>query len=439
MDFSSRFPEIFSRKNSGFDALVGNPPYGAAITGKARTYLEGQHPLVADRETSQYFLSRSYSLVRDGGYVSMIVPNTIVLNIYAKKFRTELLSRFRLVDLIDLSGVDVFSGATVRTVIPVLKKERPEVKSQVRFVRIGPNLSVEQSILVSATKLGSQDDLWRTATQNELPAFVLRIKRSSLALGEILEISQGLIPYDKYRGHSPKTIKNRIWHADRKKNATFKKELQGEDVSRYHVRWNGRQWISYGEWLAAPRKPVFFKEPRLLFREITDPRSGLLHVGYTEEELYNNPSIINGIARGKPYSLFYLLGVCNSKLMGYLHFATSPKAQKGVFPKILVADVRALPIRPVEKGDKKVKSLHDQIAKLAGSMLDAITSLKDALSDRDRNYYESRCADLDRRINTLVYELYGLSKQEIEIVEAPVKRPNSVSTVRTAVGEIRLN
>jgi hypothetical protein len=369
----------------------------------------------------------------------MIVPNTIILNMYARKFRAQLLSRFRLVELIDLSAVDVFSGATVRTVIPVLKKEPKAATAQVRFARIGPNLSVEQSIFVSAAKLSGQDDIWRTATQSALPAFVQRIRKSSLPLSEILEISQGLIPYDKYRGHSRETIEKRVWHSDRKKSATFKRELQGEDVSRYHVRWNGRQWINYGEWLAAPRKPEFFKEPRLLFREITDPRSGLLHVGYTDEELYNNPSIINGIALGKPYSLFYLLGICNSKLMAYLHFATSPKAQKGVFPKILVADVRALPIRTLEKGDKKTKSLHDKIAKLARSMIDATMNLRNAVSDRDRNYYENRCADLDRRINSLVYELYGLSKKEIGIVEAPMRAPKSADKVRPSAGEIRLH
>jgi len=226
-----------------------------------------------------------------------------------------------------------------------------------------------------------------------------------------------LIPYDKYRGHDEWTIKNRIWHSDKKKDKTYKRELRGGDVIRYSVEWNGKQWISYGPWLAAPRKPKFFTQPRVLFREITDPKTGLLHVAYTEEEYYNNPGIINCIARSAPYSLLYLLGICASRLIAYWHFSSSPKARKGVFPKILVNDVRNLPIRAINFADPADKSRHDKMVALVERMLDLHKQKPAAKSDAARERIEREIHVTDEQIDALVYELHGLTKEEIRVVE----------------------
>ena len=51
-------------------------------------------------------------------------------------------------------------------------------------------------------------------------------------------------------------------------------------------------------------------------------------------------------------------------------------------------------------------------------MLDAKKHLIEAVTDCDKNLYERKCANLDRQIDELVYELYGLTKEEIELVEA---------------------
>lgn len=40
-----------------------------------------------------------------------------------------------------------------------------------------------------------------------------------------------------------------------------------------------------------------------------------------------------------------------------------------------------------------------------------------AKTDKDKIYYESKCAALDRQIDRLVYDLYGLTEEEIQIVE----------------------
>jgi hypothetical protein len=336
------FPDIMQM--GGFDAVIGNPPYGVLLLDKEKLYVSNRYPFVSDFESSQYFLVRSEEVTKQDGFVSFIVPNTLFLNLYAQKFRNFLVTSFVVKKVANLANVDVFKNATVRTVIPLLSKGS-SVQNFVDFTAF-KNTSVE--VLTSTIQqevLSSNDKTWSMNLGPAVSSAIAeKIASLSTSLGSILEVSQGLIPYDKYRGHDEQTIKNRVWHADYQKDATYKQELRGGDVTRYCVTWNQKQWISYGPWLAAPRRVDFFTKPRILFREITDPTSGLLHAAYTDKEFYNNPGIINAIERNTSYSLFYILGLVNSKLLAFWHFSSSPKARKGVFPKILVNDVRNLPI-----------------------------------------------------------------------------------------------
>jgi type I restriction-modification system DNA methylase subunit len=407
--------------NGGFDVVVGNPPYGAELTTDEKAYLKHNYDCVSDFETAQYFIAVAEQVLKPNGYLAFIIPNTIFLNLYAQRFRRFIADSFRVESVLDLSGSEVFKQATIRTAIPLLVKSNVP-NNEVAFLRLeGDETKGILYKTVSQKDLLENDRLWSMGSVDSVITSLLKkLMSQSVPLSSILVISQGLIPYDKYRGHDEQTIKNRIWHADSKKDETFKKELRGGDVRRYFVKWNGKQWISYGPWLAAPRKIDFFTKPRLLFREITDPRSGLLHVAFTEEEFYNNPSLINCIVGDKPYSLKYCLAISNSSLIGYFHFHTSPKVRKGVFPKILVNDVRNLPIRCIDFDKPAEKKKHDELVALADTMLELnnqVAFSENIPSDKqDELSLEIERKDVE--INEKVYELYDLTGDEIEIVES---------------------
>ncbi|HJX18286.1 MAG TPA: TaqI-like C-terminal specificity domain-containing protein [Acidiferrobacterales bacterium] len=413
-DWDKEFPAII--KTGGFDAVIGNPPYGASLTDEAKNYLSHMYAFVSDFETSQYFIARSHPLVRNGGHVSFIVPNTLFLNMYAQGFRHFIATSFCIDQISDLSRIDVFKGATVRTAIPFMRKLHDD-NHIVQFVRFDTESSTSVLGQEVQSELVKVDNNWVKVIGGANTTLDNKIAAITVPLNEILEVSQGLIPYDKYRGHDEYTIKNRIWHADHKKDKTYKPELRGGDVTRYTVTWNRKQWISYGPWLAAPRKQKYFTEPRLLFREITDPKTGLLHVGFSDKEYYNNPGIINCILRETKYSLYYVLGVANSRLIAYLHFSSSPKARKGVFPKILVNDVRMIPIRRIDFDSPADRAQHDKMVSYVEKMLSLKMQLAAASTPHEQENLKRQIDATDRQIDKLVYELYGLTDEEIRIVE----------------------
>ena len=277
----------------------------------------------------------------------------------------------------------------------------------------------DKDFIIQSTEMINQNEIidWETWDFQiiKYKALLDKVKENTFFLDEILEVSQGLIPYDKYRGHNEHTIKNRIWHAESKKDKTYKKELRGGDVKRYSLIWNGKNWISYGTWLAAPRKPEYFKNPRILIREITD---GEINAAFTKEEYYNNPSIINCISReNNLYSLYFILGIINSRLLAKYHSITSPKAKKGLFPKILVNDVRKLPVPVLDLSIKADKTKHESIVSLVNQMLELTQKEIAEPNQQLKNMISRQIEGVDKAIDKAVYGLYNLSEDEIKVVE----------------------
>jgi hypothetical protein len=210
------------------------------------------------------------------------------------------------------------------------------------------------------------------------------------------EFSQGLIAYDKYQGQSEEIIKSRAFHYNQKVRSDLKKWLWGEDVRRYSVNWNEKEWIDYCSGVANPRQPKFFKDERILIREITNPS---VFCGFTNEELYHDPAVIV-ILKSSKFSLKVLLGILNSKLATFYHFNSSPKATKGAFPKILVEDIKNFPIPEATEAEK---------AEIEGKV--------EQILDAKRENPQADTSKLECKIDCLVYKLYDLSEDEIRIVK----------------------
>lgn len=311
-------------------------------------------------------------------------------NVFAEKYRKHLINDWCLKEIDNLSEIDVFESAKVRNcIVFFIKQEEWNDSIFTKLTVENLNVKVLKKKTLHVQVLTENINNWLNLIEKDEIAIAIakKIENESISLGEISDISQGLIPYDKYRGHSEEIIKNKIWNADYQKDDTYRRELRGKDVDRYKLQWNGKDWISYGDWLAAPRKPEFFRCPRILVREITNPR---VLATYTEEEYYNTPSIINCI--DFKIDIYYVLGILNSELMSFYHNITSPKATKGLFPKILVNDVRKIPIRLSEQ------TLLTQLVEKVKSMLD------------------NPNVEIDKQIDEIVYEIYKIDEKEREYI-----------------------
>jgi len=400
-EWETVFSEIFNEEGkSGFDIVIGNPPYGVSIQGEYRTSVVNTLGKVPDFEIYYYFMEIAKKLDATDGVLSYIIPNTYLFNNFAKKYRLSLIKYWGIIEILDCTKFKIFESATVLNTINLWRKIENDIPSFIGYrntmdVHSFRELIEKPRLQMPIENLEKMNQNWGLAFSLDQNKILLVNKISSK--GEPLsnyfpEISQGLIAYDKYQGQSQDIIKARAYHYSEYKIG-LKKWLWGEDVKRYSVKWNQKEFIDYCDGIANPRNPKFFTGKRLLVREITNPS---IFATITSEELYNDPAIII-VKDSTLYSIEVVLAILNSKLATFYHFNHSPKASKGAFPKILVQDIKDFPLPKVNI----VQS--NRLTEIVNQLL-----LND---DKNDNIV------LEKEIDNIVYDLYDLTDEEIKIIE----------------------
>jgi hypothetical protein len=403
------FPEVLNDNGDfvGFDVIIGNPPYGVSIKGQSRKYLVSNLSKVPDYEIYYWFIDKAHQILKNKGVISFIIPNSILFNVFAQNYRMGLFDYWELDEILDCTDINIFEDATVRNITFLFTKK--EAGGKQLGYRNSSSIN-NFADFISREKISIDKNIVAQNNQNwglifkldkKILDLVVKIKENKKNLVELFpETSQGLIAYDKYKGQSEEIIKNRSFHHFQNPNGNFKKWLNGEDVTRFSLKWNGKEYIDYCDGIANPREPKFFRGKRILIREITNPR---IFATLTSEEFYNDPAILIIKENSSTFNIESLLAILNSKLATFLHFNSSPKATKGAFPKILVYDINNFPI-PSELDPETNEFLTNVVREILKEM------------EQDPLYNTTY---LENKIDQLVYQLYDLTKEEIEIIENP--------------------
>lgn len=396
----------------GFDAIVGNPPWGAEFGKIDKKYLVAKFPVVPTKikDSYFYFIYRALEKLRRGGLLGLIIPNTWLLINSAKPIREDLLS----LDLIEIRdyGDGVFKDATVESSTLLLKRAKGTAGS-CRAVRIRKGEVVVEHDVPKAVWLS--DELARVIIDKS-PAMDLLLKKLnsvSLPFGSCCKVIWGIKPYQVGYGEPPQTkeiLEARVFHAKEKRGDKWKPLLVGSDVNRYLVTFPGDQFIKYGKWLMYPSNEALMIGSKILMRQTSD----VLRCSYDDTGLYCQNSVF--IVHSDMISLKFLLALLNSRLLGFIYKLKNPQSGKA-FAEIKPSVIKELPIRTVDFEIAADKSRHDKLVGLVEQMLAAKKQLAAAQSDKDKDFYTHRCDGLDRQIDALVYDLYGLTSEEIKIVE----------------------
>jgi type I restriction-modification system DNA methylase subunit len=419
MDFEDRFPEIMRR--GGFDAIVGNPPYiftrNEGLTPNEKTYFykHYQHQS-AQLNTFGLFLEKSQRVLRKGASLGYITPNNwLTIDSFAplRQFVLEETCGLTVINILDR----VFEAADVDTAIVLIQKGKP---SKVKLCEMKDRLvTFEREVGIEAFK-PDKFIMQISLVKDERAQKLLEIiEAASLPLSGFCTVSTGLKAYQTGKGKPPQTDKEkerRVFHASKQRNKSHGRYLDGVDVCRYNLSWSG-EWLSYGDWLAEPRKSVPYSGERILVRQIPACPPHLVHGVFTDQPFYNdiNSMVIFGAQDG--ISLKYLLALVNSRLISFWFQKTFDKLQRKIFPQFKVNELARFPIRKIDFDKSADRTQHDRMVALVEQMLAAKKQLAAAQSDADQDFYGNKCAGLDRQIDALVYEIYALTPDEIRIVE----------------------
>ncbi|MGL5956719.1 MAG: Eco57I restriction-modification methylase domain-containing protein [Brevinema sp.] len=410
-DWREEFPTIIDK--GGFDAVVGNPPY---IFARNNMFTEEQkkyyykHYHISEYQLNTYliFTEKAYELVKQEGLVGFIIPNNCLTINSFDKFRRFMVDKTSYLHIIN-SFDKVFSGANVDTCLLIFGKEYQSLcKHTMGELRGGKFMSVDGDFTELLIKNYIINTTQYLDLNNPASKIMNKIYENSLPLNKVSTVSTGLKAYQTGKGKPSQTDEmknNRIYHSNTKKDDTYRPYLQGVDVARYVLNWSG-EWLSYGNWLAEPRVSVDFNAPKILVRQIPSKLPYCIHALYTDQHYLNdiNSMIIYQFTQ-EP---LFILGVLNSKLTSFWFVHYFGKLNRGVFPQFKVNELGQFPIPKLNLTNKKEKALHDELIEKVQQMLE----LK-----KDSNQ-KLQIEAQDRQIDKLVYQLYGLSEDEIRIIEA---------------------
>ena len=402
-DGKGGFQEIM--KAGGFDAVIGNPPYGAYFSEEEKTYLNTNHQAIKGQpESYEYFIDKSIDLCKKNGMLANIVPTNFIESERAEGLRTKILQYCHVLTISSFR-YNVWKNNASETLVYVFKKG--ELNGIVKVIH--PESEYDFSNDIGAKSFNQID--WKTTPKKRFiiraePKVIRKIENNTIRLESICDISQGIIVY-KTREESAKNL-----YISHQKKAGWKKLLDTEStISRYHINW-GNRYLKYGDWLWCPRENKYFENDKLLFVRLRNKSlSRKLIAVYDDKKYYNRDNFNNMILKeGNHYSLMYILALFNSTLINYWY--------KAYFDNVNInpAQVRLIPIRNIDLTTPELK-MHDKIVENASAMLDLHKRLPTVRTDQEKAVLSRQIEATDKQIDKLVYELYGLTAEEIAIVE----------------------
>jgi len=383
------FPEVLNDDGDfvGFDVVIGNPPYlqlskTEDITKEYKNYLLETYETSGGRlNTFIFFIHLSNRILHPNGFLNFIIPNTILSQEYYAFTRDFLVNKVSLTEIVNFPILP-FEDAVVETVL-IQYANKPELVDKVEI----KELSKENIKSISYLKRDTVNRDSKFSFVYQLDPIIEKVyEKEHFTFGSICDINQGIA----LKGDKSLSLK------ESKENDECYKLLDGRNINKYSLKWDG-VWLDYDldRIHSCKRKDIFESAEKLMFRRV----SSSLIFTYDNEQFYalNTLVIVNKKNSDKGPDLKFILGLMNSKLMNYV-YSNKFKSTKTVFSEIQARSVKELPIPKISETQEL------EIVELS----ERIIELKKINSDS---------TELENKIDQLVYQLYDLTEEEIEIIE----------------------
>jgi len=199
------FPEVFFapskpggqdvrlREDGGFDAVVGNPPYGMTSYIFSNNFLSDQFVSSEGRDDNyKLFIEAATILININGMLSYITPNTLLTNQFDAKLRQFLITQHRIREIITF-GFDIFDDPTVHPCVIIIQKgysldNRMIVKSNV----ISPHDLESSTEFAQPTDrfLANKYALISITSNARLSVVIDRLEKCGALLGDFMYVRQ---------------------------------------------------------------------------------------------------------------------------------------------------------------------------------------------------------------------------------------------------------
>lgn len=384
------FPEVLNKNGDfiGFDIVIGNPPYGVKLSSQEKNIIFYNNEINdISWNTAYIFIGLANLISKKDGYIYYIIPKGIAYVPNLQNVRKFLADKFISQFLVDTSEVFTQSGVQLETIILGLKNKISNYQYKLKTGYVIDQKfilnEIDSDIVMSEFKIG----IW--LNQNNY-SIINKIQNQSIELGKIYESKRG-IGINKF-------VKNK------KENDNDVLIIGGKFIEKYY--YSGQSFASLEK---IKEKDKWVNQfPKIILQEIVGRygkpifgnfRKIKLNANIDYDGIYTLDTVVNLFKKDNSYSEEYILGLLNSKLISwYFHIYMSCFSQLTLHSGN--EQSRNIPIKKVSEKEEKL------FIKLVREILEE--KRKNPLADTSK---------LEREIDLLVYQLYGLTEEEIKIIE----------------------
>ena len=392
-------PEWMFGEKNGFDVVIGNPPYISALVAKKTMsenlrmeYKNQYRSAVGTYDIYILFFERSLSLLRKGIFLCFITPSKFLSAHYAREYRKLVIEKFSLEKLVDVSRKKVFSSASVSAVISLLANKPQNNKiTSITFNEV--ELLKEKKIL-SLYK----DNLWGLLlSENE--SIINKVISDYYLLSDISKVN------------ASSTAKEADEYIEFVNSNEGHKFIINKTVEPYYSNWGDVAIKIKKEKIIKPyidlskisaRRRDMYQKPKLIVAKLA--RNAEVVVDTKGEFASVNTNFIYDIK--KPYDIRFLGAFINSQCFMYIYANLFNGLHMFGTYQFQAPQLRIIPIPKISESEQS------PFIKL----VDKIIAAKEKDSSADISQWQ-------KEIDYLVYRLYGLTDEEIAIVEELANNP----------------
>jgi hypothetical protein len=424
------FPKVF--KDGGFDVVIGNPPYDVLEKDRGasswphvalRQYIRESHNLApalgGKTNLYRFFVVRSIELLAANGRFGMIIPLSLLADFATARTRDHVFRHLTncKADCFpqkDNASRRVFVDAKLSTMVLTGVRSARDVTDSCVCIRTYPwnsfaDVPRENNVSLLDIKAVDSKNWQFPLVDRATWEICVRVHNAPhvLSLGDLRDFktNRGEINQTVYRTY----ITNNPRHA---------RLVKGGEIGRYcqraTLKQGEREWFNEKAFLKNVRAKSIIQHRRIATQRITGVDERLRVVATIIESPAYFADSTNSIilASNTRYRLEYLLGHLNSRLYQWRFKITSSNNNVGT------NELESLPIRTIDFANKADKAAHDRMVKFVERMLDLHKQLAaPRTTPTEQERLQRDIESTDRQIDQLVYELYRLTAEEIEVVE----------------------
>lgn len=464
-DWEAEFPQVFEK--GGFDVVIGNPPYVDSET--MTKHLPEQREFITKTYSSAKgnwdlfiaFIEKSTIIAKQNAYISLIIPNKLIAAKYATEIR-KLIAQKHLFEIVDYSNVCIFEEASVYPCIISVKNNSSSSKVSMICMHSIDTIAYINSVSNEMLTEGLYWDKFFFSPKTV--SIIDKIDKHPKMSSFLPNINGAATVAEAY------LIKEKL--VDNKDLANSKKLINTGTIDRYASLWgySNTQYIKgkYSYPKISDADILDISSNRL--RQSQSPKLIIAGMCLGYEAYYDSGQYIAGksttVIVGDSEKLKFAQTIINSSLLSFwLKVSFNSLTMSGGYFNIGTNEVSMIPIpmceniTPYTEKANIMQELNNKLLRLRSKFLrilqtnfevvkitgalqgfderkfsDFISELRKqkivlSLRQQDEweeyfNDYKRQCNELstqisstDREIDKMVYELYGLTDEEIAIVE----------------------